>query len=125
MFLDILFNILFFVLVAYLLFNIFFDMSNFEWSAIKWFKRVFGICKHNNTKLYSVAKYISSADGPKVIYRVMCGNCNKKIGQYTVPVANILDLNLKTAKTDEWCVLTEEEFAVIRTHPHHDGRFYL
>ena len=124
MFFDIFFSLLFLVIAGYLLINIFVNTVDFEYSLMKWFKRTFKICKHNNTKLYFVSRYFTADDGPRVIYNVMCGNCDKKIGQYIVPVANILDLNLKTVEDGEWHILTEEEFAVFKKCPHHVGIFY-
>jgi hypothetical protein len=50
----------------------------------------------------------------------MCDNCDAVIGQYIVPVKDILDLNLKTTVDGEWHTLTEEEFAVLKKYPHHN-----
>ena len=123
MFWDVLFSILFVAVVLYLVIDLIYDMREFEWSVVKWVKRIFKLCNHHEVKKYSVGHYY--ADGPKeeyprVAYNIMCDNCDTVIGQYIVPVKSILDLNLKTTVDGEWYTLTEEEFAILKKFPHHN-----
>lgn len=117
MFWDIFFSLLFAAVVIYLVIGIFYDMNEFEWSVVRWFKRTFHLCDHPYGAEYKVVEYLAGNLGeyPEIVLELRCSVCHKPLGQWMVSVETIADMeNIVTVVGDSWHCMNVDELNEIR-----------